>query len=565
MVFSGINSDTLQENYFSPDFDSYRFIFSASFYENPEKNEYQYMLEGYDSKWSNWTTETKKEYTNLSSGKYVFKVKSRNVFKQPGSEVRYSFTISTPWYKTIWAFLVYALITSVTIYLFIILNMRRLKLANMHLENLIKERTQEIRNKNSELETQKEEIQTQADELEYINAELGKINNELATLSIVASKTDNAVIIMDANGNIEWVNEGFTRFYGYTYDEIVQLFGKNIAASSSNIHISELLTACIANKETQIFESKSITKNGKKIWFQSTLTPIFDHYGNIDKLVIIDSNIDKLKKAEAVILDQNENIKASLRYALTIQQAVLPTQQQLNMYFETFIVYKPKDIVSGDFYWYTETIENNCKTIFLAVVDCTGHGVPGAFMSLIGFRLLREIVVEQKVYSPNKILEHLDEAVRVLLRQKETDNQDGMDVGLCKVTFNPNRLFKVTYASSKIAIFFANNTGFHVVNGDKKLIGGYVSKNSLTFSNQEIELNSGDIFYISSDGVIDHCNTQRQRYGKKRLTELLKNIYTKPLPEQKQIIENDIANWQQSENQRDDITLLGVKLIAENN
>ena len=126
---------------------------------------------------------------------------------------------------------------------------------------------------------------------------------------------------------------------------------------------------------------------------------------------------------------QNKKINSSIQYAQNIQQAILPLENNIGKYFDHFIIYKPKDIVSGDFYWYTE-LENR---VYLASVDCTGHGVPGAFMSMIGSRLLNEIVIEKEITDPAKILALLNSKIIEALRQNETENADGMDV--CLICF----------------------------------------------------------------------------------------------------------------------------------
>ena len=136
----------------------------------------------------------------------------------------------------------------------------------------------------------------------------------------------------------------------------------------------------------------------------------------------------KLKNAE-------EQIKGSIRYAKTIQQAMLPSIEELNNQFDSFIVFRPKDIVSGDFYWYAQVNEY----IYIAVVDCTGHGVPGAFMSLIGTRLLDEIIIQNKISSPAEILTQINQKIKLALKQKESSVADGMDVCLCRFEAKTNK------------------------------------------------------------------------------------------------------------------------------
>ncbi len=435
----------------------------------------------------------------------------------------------------------------------------------------------EILEKNEELEQQKEEILTQSEELEEINKELEK-------LSIVASKTDNAVMIIDADGNLEWVNEGFTRLFGYTYEQAIAKFGKKILLQSSNPEIKEKLSYCINNKKSVIYESFIKNKNNEEIWVQTTLTPILGINNKIEKIVAIDSDIRKLKEAENEIKQRNEEItlqkdqlqeqnekiqiqndliKGSIRYAETIQQAILPSKSILDKYFENYIIYRPKDIVSGDFYWFSELILNDKKYLAVAVSDCTGHGVPGAFMSMIGSRLLSEIINEKKILNPAKVLKLLDENIIESLKQKESDNNDGMDISLLIFEQNSNNDYNMIFAGAKSKIFIYNNVknDLEVLKGVRKTIGGTIGKhNKITFKNEYFKINVNDIIICVTDGIIDQNNYNRKRFGSKRLKRTIQENINYPLSEQKIKLEKALDNWQKQEQQRDDITVLGLKI-----
>lgn len=268
-------------------------------------------------------------------------------------------------------------------------------------------------------------------------------------------------------------------------------------------------------------------------------------------------------KSQRDLLDlQNKNITASIRYAMTIQQAMLPDFSVLKDIFETFIIYRPKDIVSGDFYWFSFINGSNKDKLLVAVVDCTGHGVPGAFMSMIGNRLLNEIVHEKKIANPCDVLEILNKEVRKALRQDETDNNDGMDVSLCYFEKQNNNL-KMVFSGARRNIYVVRNKTGELLNlkGEKKSIGGFgENKEHVTFSNQEVLLEKGDLLYMFTDGIIDQNNSERIRYGSKRLEGILSNIYKMNLEEQKSYLEGDLITYMNGEEQRDDITILGLKI-----
>lgn len=251
---------------------------------------------------------------------------------------------------------------------------------------------------------------------------------------------------------------------------------------------------------------------------------------------------------------QNKKINASIQYAQTIQRAILPIKNQLANLFESFIIFKPKDVVSGDFYWFAK-IENMA---FLAAVDCTGHGVPGAFMSMIGNSLLNEIVLEKKEKEPAKILSLLNEKIVSALRQDETENADGMDVCFISIDLNTK---KITFSGAKRPLFIYKDNELSEIKGDRLSIGGKKRiGNKDGFNNHVIDSKPGDIIYLSSDGLTDQNNPDRKRFGSSKLKEIILNNITSSMTEQKEIIENELNNFQKEEEQRDDITLIGIKI-----
>ncbi len=254
---------------------------------------------------------------------------------------------------------------------------------------------------------------------------------------------------------------------------------------------------------------------------------------------------------------QNKKINASIQYAQNIQRAILPVKNQLENLFESFIIYKPKDIVSGDFYWFAK-LEN---LAFLAAVDCTGHGVPGAFMSMIGNSLLNEIVLEKREKEPAKILSLLNEKVIEALRQDETDNSDGMDICFISINLDNNQ---ITFSGAKRPLFIYKNgeKKLNEIKGDRISIGGAKNRDQKNegFNNHIIKTDPGDILYLSSDGFTDQNNSERKRFGSNRLKEVILENISLPMNKQLEVIEANLKEFQQNEEQRDDITLIGIKM-----
>ncbi|MBN1187946.1 MAG: SpoIIE family protein phosphatase [Bacteroidales bacterium] len=260
---------------------------------------------------------------------------------------------------------------------------------------------------------------------------------------------------------------------------------------------------------------------------------------------------------------QNKHIESGIRYAQNIQQAVLAIREEVDKELDCFIIYRPKEMVSGDFYWFSRAEIDDEEQLFAAVVDCTGHGVPGAFMSLIGNRLLSEIVNERMIHDPALIMEHLNTQVKIALRQRETDNHDGMDVCLCRLEKTKQNTTKVVFCGSKRPLIYYKQTEAQivVVKGDRRSLGGIVPEwDDTDFTNQEIELSKGDLIYLSSDGFVDQDSPDAVKFGTKNLLELLNNIATLPLDKQKEHLENELEKFMNGNDQVDDITILGIRI-----
>jgi serine phosphatase RsbU (regulator of sigma subunit) len=282
-------------------------------------------------------------------------------------------------------------------------------------------------------------------------------------------------------------------------------------------------------------------------------------------ILIIRAN-KKIKNQKDTLDRQNKNIKASIRYAETIQQAILPDESLLNKYFESFLIFRPKDIVSGDFYWFSKSgsYKSDKGSFFIAVVDCTGHGVPGAFMSMIGNSLLNEMVNERKIESPDEILELLNNNIRKSLRQDQTDNNDGMDLLLCRFDKLDNDGIRLVFAGAKRPLYIIHNDSHKLIKlkGDRKSIGGIEdARKKIRFKNHEVLLKKGDCIYLSTDGIIDQNGPDRKRFGSNRLEALLSDFYKLTIKEQEANINKELNNFMQSEEQRDDITLLGLRIL----
>ncbi|WP_338815704.1 two-component regulator propeller domain-containing protein (plasmid) [Bernardetia sp. Wsw4-3y2] len=257
-----------------------------------------------------------------------------------------------------------------------------------------------------------------------------------------------------------------------------------------------------------------------------------------------------------LIEKQNHNIISSINYAKRIQVAMLPALEQVTELLpESFILFLPRDIVSGDFYW----IEKQSEKIVVATVDCTGHGVPGAFMSLIGNDLLNKVIQDYSITQPSLILNVLNEEISNILRQRETDNRDGMDMNIW--TWN-QKTHTVEFAGAKNPLIYIQNGELHEVKADKLSIGGnYYDKEGIKYKNHIIKIDSPTVLYTFSDGYQDQFGgEQNRKFMKGKLKKLLLKIHHLPMKEQYQILKDTIEDWKDEYPQVDDILIIGAKL-----
>ena len=276
---------------------------------------------------------------------------------------------------------------------------------------------------------------------------------------------------------------------------------------------------------------------------------------------IIEDQHEEVKKKNEKITEQNDQIKASIQYARRIQEALLPPEKVISeMLNEYFVFYKPRDIVSGDFYWFKK-MKN---TLIFAAADSTGHGVPGAFMSMLGIAFLNEIVTEDFYASDNCtaaiILDNLRDKIKKTLRQTGSgDNQtsDGMDMSI--VLINTENLM-VQFAGAYNPLYIVRNNKLTEVHADKMPVGIYV-KDDQNFTNKRAQLQKNDILYMFSDGYYDQFGEETGRkFMKKRFRELLEEISPKSMKEQYEILDKTFTEWKGNTEQSDDVLVTGIKI-----
>ena len=284
-------------------------------------------------------------------------------------------------------------------------------------------------------------------------------------------------------------------------------------------------------------------------------------YYFLKKILDEEESIKKdLEKSNIIIKKRNKDITDSIRYARKIQKTILPDQKHVNKHFpNSFVLYLPKDIVSGDFYYYRHFQMNGSSKHIIAAIDCTGHGVPGAFLSLLGNNLMNSIVGENPNRPANQILMELNKRlIDSFKRFSEERSTDGMDVALCVVD---EAASKISFSGAFRPLFYIQNEELKVINGDKHPVGGDHYEYERKYTLHEIDCAKDDVFYIFSDGYVDQFGGANQKkFMTKNFKNLLLSVHKESLEEQFTTLKKAINDWKQDEEQVDDITVVGFRV-----
>ncbi len=273
-------------------------------------------------------------------------------------------------------------------------------------------------------------------------------------------------------------------------------------------------------------------------------------------------NIIQKKKANNALSEaykqievKNKDITDSINYSKRIQEAILPPEKlKFKLFNDIFILYKPKDIVSGDFYWYSE---KDGKRL-IAACDCTGHGVPGALMSMIGNNLLNQIVNEKGITSPDEVLYQLNYEIKKSLKQNENaETKDGMDLAF--VCFNNDN--EIEFSGAQRPLWIVRNNELREIKANKHSIGGIQNDDNRQFEKHKISLQKGDSIYLFTDGFVDQFGgNEGKKFMSKRFKEVIISIHTKTMKEQQAILENTLNEWKGNLEQVDDVLVIGIKI-----
>jgi PAS domain S-box-containing protein len=406
-------------------------------------------------------------------------------------------------------------------------------------------------------------------------------------LSLVASKTDSGVIITNAQGETTWVNEGFERITGYTLEDVRgQKPGAVLQGPKTNPEHVQKIREGLARRESFSQEILNHGKDGSTYWLELNITPVFNEKGELEQFIGIERDISKRKRLEEMLQVQTEelqnslgqvialqqrseeeklktqkileNVTASINYAKRIQTAILPAESALKLLFpESFLLWRPKDIVSGDFYWIAE----KGNTRIVAVGDCTGHGVSGAFMTMIAINILNQIVHNEEVHHPGAILSRIPAILQNTLLNSESQVSDGMDLSI--LTFAAtNEGTEVNYAGAMNPIYYVENGQFQELVPDKIPIGGLKRDVCHVYSTQKVLIKERTVFYMFTDGYQDQFGGGDidRKFMKKNLKQLLQSVANEEMEEQLATMADVFDAWKGKKKQTDDVTVIGLAI-----
>ncbi|MCS6820687.1 MAG: SpoIIE family protein phosphatase [Microscillaceae bacterium] len=577
------------------------FDFAALSFLAPNRIVYRYKLEGFDNEWIEIHNKHEVFYTNLAPGKYTFRLKAANndgIWNEQGIQLK--FYIKPFFYQT-WWFYISASASLISLgFLLYFWRIHSLERAKMILERSIAERTIQI-------SEQYRKITQQAEELERINNIVRTLNKEVHLENVLKTVLEQGIHLFDQaqKGIFLLKNPQNNHFdlvaqYGYEDTNLAEQHFEiqkvqQYCQQGKKIEEDLWLIEPAKNSELLTPQYQPETSVAMPIYIENDLKGVMflDNYqkdsvienGTVQRLLRFKEHavsafskanfLREIEEKNQVVENSLKKVADSIRYARRIQRTILGSQEEIISYFkDAFIFYEPKDIVSGDFYWFTETlpepkfdINPDYRTsvfkgftdpkLAIAAVDCTGHGVPGAFMTVIGYDLLNTIVIEEKIIVPHKILHKLDQGVKKFLKQEEGGQiNEGMDIALLMIDFTKQI---VEFAGAKNPLLYVRNGEMHIVSASKYPIGGSQIKHK-SFQTHTIPYQEGDAFYIFTDGFQDQFGGERDsKYTTRRFREFLLSISHLPMPQQREKLAQELNTWKGDRKQTDDVLVIGIR------
>lgn len=408
-----------------------------------------------------------------------------------------------------------------------------------------------------------------------VSSSINEISVDKANYQNITQQANDAMLVIDiVNGKIYTANPKLSELLGYEHKKLLELSVFDLHPKDMLNRSSEVIADVWEKKGLIYTDIPFITSSGDILPVECSAKVI--PYNGRPAILIYARDIRERLKMEKdirdknkIIEEKNKDITDSINYAQRIQQAILSDVKEIKKKIpESFVLFKPKDIVSGDFYWYS----HQEGIAFIVAADCTGHGVPGAFMSMIANSFLNEIVNEKHILQPDKILNALRDKIIKALRQtgESMENRDGLDITFCAIKENTlfysganNPLWVIRNVSSQSEFddkVTLKNEKHKLVEipADKQPIGIHPTPSPFTV--KTLPLVKGDAVYLFTDGFADQFGgPKRKKFMYRNLAELFLSINEKSMDEQKNILESTIENWRGNLEQIDDILVVGLR------
>jgi PAS domain S-box-containing protein len=376
-------------------------------------------------------------------------------------------------------------------------------------------------------------------------------------MQALSENSPDIIMRLNTTGQFFYANPMVEQYLGIPIKDLIN-------QTLNAIDINEALSTFL--KETIKTIKTSRTKIEGDLTFASNLGNTIMHISAIpefnenelETILFVGHDITEAKRIELEIQDKNRKITESINYAQRIQTSILPNNRIIRQYLpKSFIYYKPRDVVSGDFPWFFIKEE----FIYIAAVDCTGHGVPGALLSFIGYFILNNVVDHDVTYTAGKILDLLHYGVRKTLKQDrpDADARDGMDIALCKINIKSKELH---YSGAHRPLFLLRNQELLEFKGDRKAIGGipHPKKEEKDFTNHYINIQAGDKIFFFSDGMPDQIGGEENRkYSPARVRELIMGNQALTMPQLNDLFAKDFQEYMGVHKQIDDVLLIGIE------
>ncbi|MBF0614369.1 MAG: transporter substrate-binding domain-containing protein [Magnetococcales bacterium] len=382
----------------------------------------------------------------------------------------------------------------------------------------------------------------------------------IRVLSNAVEQSPISIVITDPEARIQYVNPTFTRISGYEAQEVLGHNPRMVKSGKMDPVIYEQMWATLLSGETWEGELLNRKKDGELYWEATTISPILDHNGQISHYLANKEEITRRKQFEEQLREALQLVSSSITYASRIQRSILTPSEVLHSALpDHFVLWEPRDMVGGDMYWYRPWITG----ILLILGDCTGHGVPGAFITLIANGALDQALLETPPGDTATLLQRMHQLIQLALGQHRPEgaSNDGLELGVCYLDpESPDMVF----SGARFSLFVVDDSEVREIKGNKTGIGYRGVDWNVTFANHTVELRPEWRYYMTSDGLIDQIGGQPRRgFGRQRFMQLLSALRpVVPMTEQGVKIREALAEFQGEEKRRDDVSVVGFRGIV---